>query len=177
MNLYYILGLVNMKNTKRFVVAALFVILAVFIIWFCIPKTYKIDKTIKATSFELSTNAPTEINPVLISIKGNHKISLLGQDTFDGEVKIETLSISTETLTKIMFDKKDGFGTLNYQKGSLLEFVGYIKMSPNADNIIICIPNNTSQGTKIWSTNDGTVISFPETDFSKIQKQLYAQNT
>jgi hypothetical protein len=76
-----------------------------------------------------------------------------------------------------MFDKKDGFGTLNYQKGSLLEFVGYIKMSPNADNIIICIPNNTSQGTKIWSTNDGTVISFPETDFSKIQKQLYAQNT
>jgi hypothetical protein len=163
-----------MKNIRRFVVAAIFVLLIASVI-VCIPRTYKIDKTIHAASFELSADNPAELGPVQVSIKGNHRISLFAQDTFDGEVKIETVSISKEALLKIVFDKKDGFGTLNYQKGSLLEFAGYIKMSDKADNILICIPKDTGQGTKIWSANDGTVIAYPETDFSKIQKHLYAQ--
>lgn len=68
--------------------------------------------------------------------------------------------------------KEKGYGALTYRSGESLEFVGYMRMSKTADEVIICLFEDMGDGRKGWSADTGAVISYPDS-IENISDKLY----
>ena len=61
---------------------------------------------------------------------------------------------------------------IRYRSGESLEFVGYMRMSKTADEVIICLFEDMGDGRKGWSADTGAVISYPD-NIENIGDKLY----
>jgi hypothetical protein len=145
------------------------VLIVLFII--CVPKSYAIDETIHAVEIQLDN--PADSKPVTITVHGKHLVGLLVDDTFTGTIKINTIDATQYDLLTVQLEDQSGFGPLNYKTEDHYVFVGNIYMNKEADELIICLYKEEANGSKSWSTQDGTVIIYPETEItSEIQDRL-----
>ncbi len=110
---------------------------------------------------------------MLAHISGTYKSSLFGGDSFAGKVEIDCLPVTAGELLNVVFSAEDkGYGALTYRSGESLEFVGYMRMSKTADEVIICLFEDMGDGRKGWSADTGAVISYPDS-IENISDKLY----
>lgn len=156
---------------KRIITRLAILAIIITAVYICVPKAHRIDTSINAV--EMSSSDGNVIKPVTITINGVYRHSLFDKDTFDGDIRLDTIDVPQGSLTKIIFDL-DGYGAMSYRTENGVEFSGhYINMNKNANEIIICIFEGRSNGNFTWNYHNGTVIIFPETDISKQKSRLY----
>ncbi len=164
-----------MNEHKRTNLKALFIILAAALIlafvYLALPKERRIDCRIDA---ELVQNgSPAERRQTALTISGTYKSSLFGGDSFTGKLEISGLPVTEGELLSVVFSAEDkGYGALTYKNGESLEFVGYMRMSKTADEVIICLFEDMGDGRKGWSADEGAVISYPD-NIEDIGDKLY----
>ena len=152
-----------MNERKRTNLKALFIILATALIlafvYLAVPKERGIERRVDATLVQ--NGSPAERRQTALTISGTYKSSLFGGDSFAGE------------LLNVVFSAEDkGYGALTYRSGESLEFVGYMRMSKTADEVIICLFEDMGDGRKGWSADTGAVISYPD-NIENIGDKLY----
>ena len=165
----------NMNERKRTNLKALFIILAAALIlafvYLAVPKERGIERRVDATLVQ--NGSPAERRQTALTISGTYKSSIFGGDSFAGKVEIDRLPVTAGELLNVVFSAEDkGYGALTYRSGESLEFVGYMRMSKTADEIIICLFDDMGDGRKGWSADTGAVISYPD-DIEDIGDKLY----
>ena len=121
----------------------------------------------------MQNGSPAERRQTALTISGTYKSSLFGGDSFAGKVEIDCLPVTAGELLNVVFSAEDkGYGALTYRSGESLEFVGYMRMSKTADEVIICLFEDMGHGRKGWSADTGAVISYPD-DIEDIGDKLY----
>lgn len=153
----------------------LFIILAAALIlafvYLAVPKERGIERRIDATLVQ--NGSPAERRQTALTISGAYKSSLFGGDSFAGKVEIDCLPVTSGELLNVVFSAEDkGYGALTYRSGESLEFVGYMRMSKTADEVIICLFEDMGDGRKGWSADTGAVISYPDS-IENISDKLY----
>lgn len=157
----------NMNERKRTHLKTLFIILAAALIlafvYLALPKERGIERRIDA---EL-------VQKTALTISGTYKSSIFGGNSFAGKVEIDCLPVTAGELLNVVFSAEDkGYGALTYRSGESLEFVGYMRMSKTADEVIICLFEDMGDGRKGWSADTGAVISYPD-NIENIGDKLY----
>ncbi len=153
----------------------LFIILAAALIlafvYLAVPKECGIERRVDATLVQ--NGSPAERRQAALTISGTYKSSLFGGDSFAGKVEIDCLPVTAGELLNVVFSAEDkGYGALTYRSGESLEFVGYMRMSKTADEVIICLFEDMGDGRKGWSADTGAVISYPD-NIENIGDKLY----
>ena len=164
-----------MNERKRTNLKALFIILAAALILafvhLAVPKECGIERRVDATLVQ--NGSPAERRQTALTISGAYKSSLFGGDSFAGKVEIDCLPVTAGELLNVVFSAEDkGYGALTYMSGESLEFVGYMRMSKTADEVIICLFEDMGDGRKGWSADTGAVISYPD-NIENIGDKLY----
>lgn len=140
-------------------------------IFLALPKERRIDCRLDAALTEKAD--PAAQTTAALTIDGIYKSSLFGGDSFAGKVEIDCLPVTAGELLNVVFSAEDkGYGALTYKNGESLEFVGYMRMSKTADEIIICLFEDMGDGRKGWSADTGAVISYPDS-IENISDKLY----
>ena len=165
----------DMNERKRTNLKALFIILAAALIlafvYLAVPKECGIERRVDATLVQ--NGSPAERRQTALTISGAYKSSLFGGDSFAGKVEIDCLPVTAGELLNVVFSAEDkGYGALTYRSGESLEFVGYMRMSKTADEVIICLFEDMGDGRKGWSADTGAVISYPDS-IENISDKLY----
>lgn len=164
-----------MNERKRTHLKTLFIILAAALIlafvYLALPKERRIDCRIDAALTEKAD--PAAQTTAALTIDGIYKSSLFGRDSLAGKVEIDCLPVTAGELLNVVFSAEDkGYGALTYRSGESLEFVGYMRMSKTADEVIICLFEDMGDGRKGWSADTGAVISYPD-NIENISDKLY----
>lgn len=140
-------------------------------IFLALPKERRIDCRLDAALTEKAD--PAAQTTAALTIDGIYKSSLFGGDSFTGKLEIGGLPVTEGELLSVVFSAEDkGYGALTYKNGESLEFVGYMRMSKTADEIIICLFEDMGDGRKGWSADTGAVISYPDS-IENISDKLY----
>lgn len=140
-------------------------------IFLAVPKERSIERRVDATLVQ--NGSPAERRQTALTISGTYKSALFGGDSFAGKVEIDCLPVTEGELLNVVFSAEDkGYGALTYKNGESLEFVGYMRMSKTADEIIICLFEDMGDGRKGWSADTGAVISYPDS-IENISDKLY----
>lgn len=136
-----------------------------------LPKERRIDCRLDAALTEKAD--PAAQTTAALTIDGIYKSSLFGGDSFTGKLEIDCLPVTEGELLNVVFSAEDkGYGALTYKNGESLEFVGYMRMSKTADEIIICLFEDMGNGRKGWCADTGAVISYPDS-IENISDKLY----
>ena len=140
-------------------------------VYLALPKERGIERRVDATLVQ--NGSPAERRQTALTISGTYKSSLFGGDSFAGKVEIDCLPVTAGELLNVVFSAEDkGYGALTYRSGESLEFVGYMRMSKTADEVIICLFEDMGDGRKGWSADTGAVISYPD-NIENIGDKLY----
>ena len=144
-----------MNERKRTHLKTLFIILAAALIlafvYLAVPKECGIERRVDATLVQ--NGSPAERRQTALTISG--------------------LPVTAGELLNVVFSAEDkGYGALTYRSGESLEFVGYMRMSKTADEVIICLFEDMGDGRKGWSADTGAVISYPD-NIENIGDKLY----
>ncbi|WIV11633.1 hypothetical protein [Proteiniborus sp. MB09-C3] len=151
-----------MKKIYRFLLWGV-IIAFVYLLIFPIPM--KVDKTISAV--EVSLGDPSFCEPVNIIIDGTYHWKMLGDDTFNGNIKFDAYPFTMENtlaqgtnLPTLRFE--GGIDSLDYGEWLDSESFGKIHTKPFFKAFIVQVFINRENGEKeSWSTVDGRCIVAP----------------
>ncbi len=152
----------------------LVVVIVLVLLVYHMPRTYEIDEVLEAT--QRSLDNPEAASTVQVTIQGIYSTHWFADDTFEGNIQLDTYPIIGGTPDTITFySAQGGYGSLDYRSSeSTIDFLGYLKMSPGAASFILCVFEETDDSeSKKWSTIDGTIIVYPNRPLDELRDQLY----
>lgn len=163
---------------KESVVYLLYFVALLFFLATMIDFSFRVNKTLDAVMIDLAN--PSERTPVSVSIEGDYSVRLFGDPSFLGQIRIDSIGITSFPTRPVRFDLEQGYGSLSYEFDSNIgssQNIGFVRMNRTASNLIIClfVKHPERENLLEWapSMGIGKVILFPKQDVERLKNKLY----